>query len=218
MLPVPVRPHYLDKRLITTLKLVLDNTQRVSTKDIYNVLLKNEFSINEEIKLRIEAVYDDFSLNNILEFTHSKFIPISVRSHMWKIIHRIEYSEVEEARVKLISPSCKYCGELEICRIHLYFQCERVKHVGRLFLRVLRVYDPQYSFDEVLEFKAKEEHPQLYWFIALTLFYIDKNRKRCSTDLYRAFMRSELETWKKSKHANDDRMLAVEVMLELLDD
>ena len=218
VLPVPVRPHYLDKRLITTLKLVLDNTQRVSTKDIYNVLLKNEFSINEEIKLRIEAVYDDFSLNNILEFTHSKFIPISVRSHMWKIIHRIEYSEVEEARVKLISPSCKYCGELEICRIHLYFQCERVTHIGRLFLRVLRVYDPQYSFDEVLEFKAKEEHPQLYWFIALTLFYIDKNRKRCSTDLYRAFMRSELETWKKSKHANDDRMLAVEVMLELLDD
>ena len=66
MLPVPVRPHYLDKRLVTTLKLVLDNTQRVSTKDIYNVLLKNEFSINEEFKLRIEAVYDDFSLKNIL--------------------------------------------------------------------------------------------------------------------------------------------------------
>ena len=65
MLPVPVRPHYLDKRLVTTLKLVLDNTQRVSTKDIYNVLLKNEFSINEEFKLRIEAVYDDFSLKHL---------------------------------------------------------------------------------------------------------------------------------------------------------
>ena len=42
---------------------------------------------------------------------------------------------------------------------------------------VLRVYAPQYSLDEVLEFKAKEEHHQLYWFIALTLFYIDKNLK-----------------------------------------
>ena len=42
--------------------------------------------------------------------------------------------------------------------------------------------------------------------------------KRCSTDLYRAFMRSELEKWKKSKHANDDLLIAVEVMVELLDD
>ena len=42
--------------------------------------------------------------------------------------------------------------------------------------------------------------------------------KRCSTDLYRAFMESQLETWKKSEHANDDLLIAVEVMLKLLDD
>ena len=41
VLPVPVRPHYFDKRLITTLKLVLGSTHRVLTKDIYKALMKN---------------------------------------------------------------------------------------------------------------------------------------------------------------------------------
>ena len=31
-------------------------------------------------------------------------------------------------------------------------------------------------------------------------------------------MESQLETWKKSEHANDDLLIAVEVMLKLLDD
>ena len=35
VVPAPVRPHYFDKRLITTLKLVLGSTHQVSTKDIY---------------------------------------------------------------------------------------------------------------------------------------------------------------------------------------
>ena len=43
---------------------------------------------------------------------------------------------------------------------------------------MLRVYDPQYSFTEILEFRGKEEFPQLYWFIALTLYYVDTNRRR----------------------------------------
>ena len=214
--PVPVRPHYLDKRLITTLKLVLGSTYRATTKDIYHALMRNELSIDGDFKLRIESIYDDFSLGNILEFTHSKFIPLSVRSHMWKIVHRIEHSDIEEAKVKLISPSCKYCGEQDIDRVHLYFQCERVISVGKIFLKVLRIFDPQYTFEEVLDFKGKEEHPQLYWFIALTLFYIDKN-KRCSSELYRAFLWSELETLKMSKHVNDEMLLVMNVMLELLD-
>ena len=164
VLPAPVRPNYLDKRLITTLKLVLDSTHRVTTKDIYQALMRNEFSIEGDFKLRIESIYDDFSLRNILEFTHSKCISVCVRSHMWKIVHRIQHSDIEEAKVKLISPSCKYCGEQGINRVHLYFQCERVVSVGKIFLKVLRIFDPQYSFEEVLQFKGKEEHPQLYWF------------------------------------------------------
>ena len=135
---------------------------------------------------------------------------------MWKIVHRIQYSDIEEAKVKLISPSCKYCGEQGINRVHLYFQCERVVSVGKIFLKVLRIFDPQYSFEEVLQFKGKEEHPQLYWFISLTLFYIDKNR-RCSIELYKAFLWSELETLKRSKHANDEMLIVMKLMLELLD-
>ena len=218
VVPVPVRPNYLDKRLISTLKLVLGSTHRVSTKEIYNVLMKDELKLNANFKLRIESVYDNFSLERILEFTHSKCIPVCVRSHMWKIIHRIEYSDIEEAKVKLISPSCKHCDEQDICRIHTYFQCERVVSIGIIFLRVLRIFDPQYSFEEVLDFKAKEEHPQLYWFIAMTLFYIDKNRRRCSTELYRAFMWTEFEILTMSKYANEEMLMITRVMLELLEE
>ena len=216
--PVPVRPHYLDKRLITTIKLVLGSTLRISTKDIYNVLIREEFNIDEDFKLRIESVYSEFSIRSILEFTHSKFIPISVRSHMWKVIHRIEYSEIEEAKVKLGSPICKQCGELDIERIHLYFQCERVINIGQIFLKVLRIFDSQYTLEEVLEFKALEEHPPIYWFIALTLYFIDKNKKRCNADLYKAFMWSELETLRRSKQANEDILIGASIMLELLEE
>ena len=177
VVPVPVRPNYLDKRLISTLKLVLGSTHQVSTKEIYNVLMKDELKLNANFKLRIESVYDNFSLERILEFTHSKCIPVCVRSHVWKIIHRIEYSDIEEAKVKLISPSCKHCDEQDICRIHTYFQCERVVSIGIIFLRVLRIFDPQYSFEEVLKFKAKEEHPQLYWFIAMTYFILTRTEE-----------------------------------------
>ena len=73
----------------------------------------------------------------------------------------------------------------------------------------IAVYNPQYTFKEILEFKGKEEHPQLYWFIALTLYYVDTNRRRGNLDLYRAFMWSEF----------DEKMLiAINIILELLCD
>ena len=71
---------------------------------------------------------------------------------MWKVIHRIEYSGIEEAKVKLGSPICKQCGEIDIERNHLYFQCERVINIGQIFLKVLRIFDPQYTAEEVLAF------------------------------------------------------------------
>ena len=83
---------------------------------------------------------------------------------------------------------------------------------------MLRVYDPQYTFKEILEFKGKEEHPQLYWFIALTLYYVDTNRRRGNLDLYRAFMWSEFETLKLSKFADEKMLIAINIILELLCD
>ena len=120
--------------------------------------------------------------------------------------------------MKLISPSCIICGEFDIDRILYYFKCEKVVNIGLLFLRVLRVFDPLYLLEEILEFKGKEEHPQLYWFISLTLFYIDKNRKKCTTDLYKAYMWSELETLRMFKYASEDMLLALKIMLELLEE
>ena len=180
--------------------------------------MKNEFNITEDFHMRIEEVYNDFSLNSALQFTNSKIIALPVRSHMWKIIHRIQFSEIEDAKVKLRSPSCRNCGEENIERIHLYFQCDSVAGIGRKFLRVLRVFDPQYSYEEILNFKGKEEHPQLFWFIANTLYYIDKNRRRCNGDLYSAYMRSEIEIARRSKFADDDMKTILQIMVELLEE
>ena len=43
-----------------------------------NTLMRDEFNITPDFKLRIESLYEDFSLKNILQFTHSKLIPLSV--------------------------------------------------------------------------------------------------------------------------------------------
>jgi len=215
--PCPVKPSYLDVRLISKIKLVLSTSNRVySSRHIYNTLLMEEFNITPAFKLRIESSYEDFSLQNILQFTRSKLIPLSVRSHMWKLIHKIRYSEIDEARIRLTNPSCKICGEVDIDRIHMYFKCEKLVTISEMFIRVLKVFDPHYSLEEIMDFKGKEEHPQLYWFIALTLFYIDENRRRGTCELYRAFMWSEFETLKMSKWADDDFLTAINILLELL--
>jgi len=218
VIPVPIKPNYLDNRLITIIKLVLGRVDQFSTKNFYNTLLNNEFHITEDYKLRIELLYQDSCLQNILQFTNGKVLSLPVRSNMWKIIHRIKFTEIEEARVKLSNPSCKICGKEDIDRVHIYFECEKVHEIGEKFLQVLRVYDPQYTFTEILEFKGKEEHPQLYWFIALTLYYVDTNRRRGNFDQYRAFMWSELEILKLSKYADQEMLIAINIMLELLGD
>ena len=137
---------------------------------------------------------------------------------MWKLIHRIRYSEIEESRVKLIIPTCKVCGECDVDRVHLYFKCERLLDIGKKFMRVLRVFDPQYSLGEVMEFKGKEEYPQLFWFIALTLYYIDFNRRKSNLEMYKVFMWSEFETMKVSKYADEDVLMTTNILLELLED
>ena len=216
--PVPVKPSYMDARLISKIKLVLSkNSEKLSTRNIYQVLMRDEFHITTDFKLRIESLYDDFSLQSSFQFTLSKVIPVSVRSHMWKLIHRIRYSEIEEAKIKLTITTCKICGEVDVDRIHLYFKCEKMKSIGDIFTRVLRVFDPQYSLEEVIEFKAMDEHPQLFWFIALTMYYIDENRKKVNCELYKAFMWSEFETLKMTKYADDEILMSINILLELLE-
>ena len=69
-----------------------------------------------------------------------------------------------------------------------------------------------------MNFKGKEEHSQLFWLIANTLYFIDKNRRRCNADLYSAYMRSELEVARLSKFADDDMKTVLQIMVELLEE
>ena len=137
---------------------------------------------------------------------------------MGRIIHAVPDKRIEEAKVKLSDPVWKICDYEDIDRVHIYFECEKAREIGQNFLRVWRVYDPQYTFTKILEFRGKEEHPQLYWFIALTLYYVDTNRRRGNLDLYRAFMWLEFETLKLSKFADEETLMAINIMLELLGD
>ena len=58
--------------------------------------------------------------------------------------------------MKHVTSSCKQRVEEDIDRVHLYFQCDKLLNLGTTFLRILKVFDPQFTLEEVLE------HPQLF--------------------------------------------------------
>ena len=60
-------------------------------------------------------------------------------------------------------------------------------------------------------------NPGLCWFIKMALYYIDKNRRRCSAEFYRVFMWSAFKTLKMSKCANYEMLIVAKVMLKRLD-
>ena len=213
--PAPVKPDYLNDILINLIREVIKEISVFSTKNIYKVLLKKQFNINENFKLKIEL--EDNTLENVMRFTDSKMISVSVRSFVWKFAHNILYSEINEAKTKLTIPCCDSCGEVDIDYKHCFFVCEKVYAIASKFLEVLKIFDPAYSFEEVIKLKSKEEFPHVNWFIAYTLYYIYDNRKRCSLNHYITFLQTEYEVLKFSKKQNiEEEIRVLNMMIELL--
>ena len=109
------------------------------------------------------------------------------------------------------------CLEVDISRLHVYFTCDAVQNVSTSFLKVLRIFDPLYSFEEIFMFRIMPEHPQLSWFIANTLYYIENNRGKCTRIKYQTYMLTEFETFNLSRHATDEMKNVVKMMIELIE-
>ena len=216
--PIPVKPEFMDKSFIDTMKYVLEKMLRLSTKHIYDILLKREFGLEDgDFKFKNQLRYDDFSMENVIEITTSKYISLPVRTFVWKLAHNLIQTEIEEAKFKNRVPTCKLCLEVDISKSHIYFSCYAVQNVANSFLNVLRIFDPQYSFEEILLFKIMPEHPQLSWFIANTLYYIENSRGKCTLMKYQTFMLTEFETFNLSRHATDEMKNVVKMMIELIE-
>ena len=81
----------------------------------------------------------------------------------------------------------------------------------------MAIFDPQYSFEEILLFKIMPEHPQLSWFIANTLYYLENSRGKCTLMKYQTFMLTEFETFNLSRDATDEMKNVVKMMIELIE-
>ena len=101
--------------------------------------------------------------------------------------------------------------------IHCFFVCEKICEISRRFLEVLKIFDPAFTFEEVIKLRSKEEFPHVNWFIAYTLYYIYNNRQRCSVSQYITFLQTELEILKFSKKKNiEEEIRVLSMMIELI--
>ena len=88
------------------LKYVLEKMLRLSTKHIYDILLKREIGLEDgDFKFKNQLRYDDFSMENVIEITTSKYISLPVRTFVWKLAHNLIQAEIEEAKFKNKSPN-----------------------------------------------------------------------------------------------------------------
>ena len=173
--PTPWRPLYLTDALISKIKLVCRKlTSGITTQNIYKILLNEEFSIDETLTLKIEMKNPMLCLEKFVEVNKSKLLSQPVRSFSWKLFHNLLFVETEEARIKNRSPICSTCGETDIDQIHIYFRCPKLKGIGQILMKILKIFDPEFSEEEVLAFQLQNEFPQANWVTLNTLFYIYK--------------------------------------------
>ena len=196
---------------------MLSSDEFLSSKQIYKVLLKEEFQLTEDFRLKIEEENDKVDLQRASMIFTSKFISLAVRSQVFRFFHKLIYFEPEEAKVKNQTAFCKLCDEPYIRRAHIYFDCPKLYGIGRDFLKILRVLDPDYTEEEVMHLTQVDSSlPQGSWLIANTIYFISCNREKCDASRYKAFLNTELNTLRYSKHVDRETLCSFEVLVDLI--
>ena len=195
----------------------MEKGKSLSTKQIYEVLVNNEFKIDQDFKLKIELERNDVDLSKAAQLLNAGFISLPVRSQMLRFFHKLIYFEPEESKIKNNTAICKLCDEPDITRNHIYFHCAKLFGIGREFMKILRILDPDYTEEEVLFLSVIDASLlQASWFIANTVYFISNNREGCSINKYKAFLGMELETLKYSKFADQPFVSSIGGLIELL--
>ena len=204
--------------MISKIKLVCRKlTSGITTQNIYKILLNEEFSIDETLTLKIEMKNQMLCLEKFVEVNKSKLLSQSVRSFSWKLFHNLLFVETEEARIRNRSPICSTCGETDIDQIHIYFRCPKLKGIGQILMKILKIFDPEFSEEEVLAFQLQTEFPQANWVTLNTLFYIYKSRKNISIEAFKSYLINAMETVRRSKFCDQDTEIAIDVLIEMIE-
>ena len=74
VIPKPVEPPYMTKSMIANIRLVLQETTSLETKNIYKILLRKELNIDADFRLKIESNNDDFEISNAMRLINSKVV------------------------------------------------------------------------------------------------------------------------------------------------
>ena len=215
VIPKPVEPPYMTKSMIANIRLVLQETTSLETKNIYKILLRKELNIDADFRLKIESNNDDFEISNAMRLINSKTISLQVRTFLWKHMQRIYMYEWED-KMNKGRTTCRSCEENDIDGKHL-FQCQKLCGVGQKMWEVLKVFDPGITIKEVFSLNLSVGHSQADWFLANVLFYIANNRNRCNMQSCKTYLLSEFEVLKRSKYCNEDLDFSVQIIMELFE-
>ena len=132
---------------------------------------------------------------------------------MWKLIRRIHYSEIEEAKVKLSTPSCKQCGKEDVDRVYLYFQCDKFLNLGTTFFENFESIWPPISLWRGVGIQSDGGTPSVV--LVHSMYFVLYWQKQTKN---RAFLWTEFETLKLSKYADEEMLCAIHIILELVDE
>ena len=84
-------------------------------------------------------------------------------------------------------------------------------------MKILKIFDLEFSEEEVLAFQLQTEFPQANWVTLNTLFYIYKSRKNISIEAFKSYLINEMETVRRSKFCDQDTEIAIDVLIEMIE-
>ena len=211
--PIPVRPPYLTDKLIQLMNLVLRQCDRLETKNIFHLLLKYEFKLDEDWKLRVVQNNPNLNFDNAVHLINSKILTITVRGSLWKHFHDVHYDDILRGKIKNSVPVCKLCNDVDINKKHLFFSCGHLNGIGEMIMKVVF---KSYSEDDVLNFEVNDEEFQLGWFAAHFLHFMRCNRERCSKEKFQQYLEMEVEVLKRTQHCDTKFVENLSKMIDLL--
>ena len=133
---------------------------------------------------------------------------------MWKFVHNISYLETDIARIDKASVKCRLCQEVNVEREHLLVTCNRLNGVGEAMMKTLHLFNPRYTESDIMMIDLEPEFPQVDWFVANALFFIQKNRDNCTRNKIVSYLKSTYEVFSRSRYCDEDMRLSTRILIE----
>ena len=201
--PSPVKPQFLSEKMIQKIKLVLERCSSFGTKDIYNLLLQEEFKIEENFKFKVELDNDSLNLDSSVSLVTSTLLPLKVRNTLWKLFHNVIYDDILKGKIKNLTPICQLCEEVDIDRKHVYFSCAKHNGLGTVIMNVLQKYNPVTEAN-ILGLNIAFDEPKLVWLICHYLYFLTTKVENIRVSSFKQYLLVEMEILARTKYCDED--------------